>query len=880
MQDLDRLASFYLGKEYDLAGGRVLDQAVNYDARDLTTHAVCLGMTGSGKTGLGAILLEEAALDGVPSIVIDPKGDMTNLLLTFPELRPEDFRPWVNPDDARRQALEPAAYAVQVAERWRKSLADWGQDPERIRRLKEAADFAIYTPGSNTGRRVSILQTLKAPRLSWDTDTEVLRDQIGSVTSALLALVGIAADPVRSREHILLTNILEDAWRAGEDLDLAQVIMRVQKPPFAQLGVFPVETFFPEKNRMELAMLLNGLMAAPSFADWIAGQPLDIDQFLVSPAGKPQVSIFYIAHLAEAERQFFVTLLLQQLVSWLNAQSGTTSLRALLYMDELYGYMPPHPSNPPTKKPLLTLLKQARAFGLGLVLTTQNPVDLDYKALANAGTWFIGRMQTEGDKLRVLDGLEGADVTVGDASRAQLDRLISTLSARVFLLHNVHAGRPLIFQTRWAMSYLRGPLTRAQIRELEGKAAAPAATPVSTAAATPAATAAVETAAQMRVPPAARPAAHAVVIRPSLPAVAPVRPAVAAPGGETPVDGAGLTYTAVPPQLSSAVRQVFMPVQVPLDEALARLTQRQGWSMPAWGALQGQLVYDPALLGLAVVRYAHSRSRQAHDRAYAYLRPASEIGSLNDWTLAEVTLDADTLEHEPAAEGLFGRLPANLGSPSQFKALEKELADHLYYNTTVTVLYNPHLKLYSAPDETSKAFQRRCREAARVARDGEAVKIQSRYQTQLDQLAVRLRREGRELEEDETEYDARKREEFFSGAETVFGAITGRRSRRGASTASRQRRLTKQAKAEVQESEEEIADLEAQIEEMEVTLQHDLDELTERWAGLIDDVQEEAVHPRRGDVRVNLFALAWVPGWEVTVPGQAFPYRVAAFETG
>ena len=381
---------------------------VHYDARDLTTHAVCLGMTGSGKTGLGVVLLEEAALDGVPSLVIDPKGDMTNLLLTFPDLQAEDFRPWVNPDDARRQNQDPDTYATEVAGRWQQGLADWGQGPERIRRLKEAADFVIYTPGSNTGRRVSILHTLKAPNLSWDLDAEILRDQIGSITTALLALVGIEADPVRSREHILIANILEQAWRNGQDLDLAQMIVRIQKPPFAQLGVFPIEAFFPEKERTDLAILLNGLMAAPTFADWIAGQPLEIDSLLYSPAGKPQVSIFYIAHLAEAERQFFVTLLLEQVVGWLHAQSGTTSLRALLYMDELFGYLPPHPANPPTKKPLLTLLKQARAFGLGLVLTTQNPVDLDYKALANAGTWFIGTMQTERDKLRVLDGLEGA----------------------------------------------------------------------------------------------------------------------------------------------------------------------------------------------------------------------------------------------------------------------------------------------------------------------------------------------------------------------------------------------------------------------------------------------------------------------------------------
>jgi hypothetical protein len=405
----ERLASFYLGQEYDLATGQPQEKLVHYDARDLTTHAVCVGMTGSGKTGLGVILLEEAALDGIPSLVIDPKGDMTNLLLTFPELRPEDFRPWVNPDDARRKGLDEEAFAAKVASQWRDGLAATGQGPDRLRRLRQAADFAIFTPGSSAGRQVSILDTLKAPTLSWESEGEQIRDKIGSIVSALLALVGIEADPVRSKEHILLSNIFETAWRAGEDLDLAQLILRVQKPPFTQLGVFPLDVFFPEKDRMGLAMLLNGLVASPTFAGWMQGQPLDVDGLLHGPGGKPQVSVIYVAHLSDAERQFFLTLLLEQVVSWMRAQTGTTSLRALLYMDEMFGFLPPT-ANPPTKKPLLTLLKQARAFGLGLILATQNPVDLDYKALSNAGTWLIGRMQADRDKQRLLDGLEGVQL--------------------------------------------------------------------------------------------------------------------------------------------------------------------------------------------------------------------------------------------------------------------------------------------------------------------------------------------------------------------------------------------------------------------------------------------------------------------------------------
>jgi hypothetical protein len=830
METVERLASFYLGTEYDLAKGQTLDSLVHYDARDLTTHAVVLGMTGSGKTGLGIILLEEAALDGVPSLVIDPKGDMTNLLLTFPDLRPEDFRPWVNPDDARRKDMDVDAFAAKTAEQWRKGLESSGEGPDRIRRLKEAADFAIYTPGSSAGLRLSILHTLKAPPLSWDTQSELIRDKIESVVSALLALVGVEADPVRSREHILLSNIFENAWRAGEDLDLAQLILRIQKPPFSQLGVFPVDTFFPEKDRMSLAMLLNGLMASPAFADWIQGEPLDINTLLQSPAGKPQVSVLYIAHLSEAERQFFVTLLLEQVVSWMSAQSGTTSLRALLYMDEMFGYLPPYPANPPTKKPLLTLLKQARAFGLGLILATQNPVDLDYKALSNAGTWFIGRMQTDRDKQRVLDGLEGVQVSAGGTSRADFDRIISALQSRVFLLHNVHEDHPLVFTTRWAMSYLRGPLTRTQVRQLVG---------------------------EQPTPPTPQPQPQ------SQPQSQPQ------PQPELP-------YNQVPPQLPSAVQQVFLPVQVSLDEAMKTLARDRSWSARSITGQEGYLVYDPALLGLATVRFAHAKSRQTHSEEVAYLLHLDSPSSTVDWSQGKVELDARKTATRPAPKAYFGELPSDLGDSKRHTALKNEFDDYLYYNSKVTLRYNPHLKLYSEFDETDKAFQRRCREAASDARDAEAKKIKDQYERKIDQLEAKLQREERELEGDKTEYDARKQEEFLSGAETVLGIFTGRKTTRGLSTASRKRRLTRQAKADIKESEEAIDEMENELEDLKKEMQRELDEITDQWAQRIDDWEEEEVRPRRTDVQINLFALAWIPRWEVKVAGQE--YSVPAFE--
>lgn len=468
--DYEKLGAFYIGRPYD-ATRRVPEPGlVLYDSKDLVTHAVCVGMTGSGKTGLCISLIEEAALDGVPTIAIDPKGDLTNLMLTFPELRPEDFRPWINEEDAAKKGLAPDAYAAQQAQLWRDGLASWGQDGDRIKRLRDAADIAIYTPGSNAGIPVSILSSFAAPPQAIRDDTELLRERIVTTVTSLLALVGIEADPIQSREHVLLSTLFSEAWTTGRDLDIAHLVGQVQKPPVAQIGVMDLESFYPEKDRQRLALAINNLIAAPGFSVWLEGVPLDIATLLRTTEGKPRVAIMSIAHLSDAERMFFVSLLLNQVLGWMRTQSGTTSLRAILYMDEIFGYFPPV-ATPPSKQPLLTLLKQARAFGLGVVLATQNPVDLDYKGLANTGTWLLGRLQTERDKARVLEGLEGVAATANAKfDRAQIDTMLAGLGNRIFLLNDVHEDGPRLMETRWAMSYLRGPLTRDQIKTLmDGK---------------------------------------------------------------------------------------------------------------------------------------------------------------------------------------------------------------------------------------------------------------------------------------------------------------------------------------------------------------------------------------------------------------------------
>lgn len=577
---LEKLGSFYLGARYDTTTKTVTDEVVNYDARDLCTHAVCVGMTGSGKTGLCIGLLEEAAMDKIPAIIIDPKGDMTNLLLQFPNLSTESFAKWINPDDAARKGLAPEEYAAATAVKWKNGLAKWGQGPERIQELNRNVDYTVFTPGSDSGQPINIMGSFAAPKVDFDANAELLRERIQGTVAALLGMIGSKEDPVRSREGILLSTLFEHYWKKGEDLDLTKLIRGIQDPPVKQLGVFDVDTFFPQKERFNLAMDFNSLVASPQFQYWLQGDPLDIEKIYFTADGKPKHSIFYIAHLSESERMFFVTLLLNSLVTWMRRQSGTTSLRSLLYFDEIFGFFPPT-ANPPSKKPLLTILKQARAYGLGSVLVTQNPVDIDYKGLSNAGTWFIGKLQTENDKKRVLDGLNGAIAESGNSTSVNFDDVITSLSSRVFLMHNVHGTEPMVYHTRWAMSYLRGPLTRPQVKELM-KAKKTATTTPST----------------------------------SVPAMAGAASVVAAPVAAAPA-------VASPPSLDPKVLQRFFGVWKTQSQAKAELGVQDDL----------KVVYEPAILAAGKVRFYDADRGIDEVKDLAVLANAPDDFGRSDWTL-------------------------------------------------------------------------------------------------------------------------------------------------------------------------------------------------------------------------------------------------------
>jgi len=821
MASIERMASFYLGKQYQPEIKQVsADDLVMYDARDLTTHAVCVGMTGSGKTGLCTNLLEEAALDGIPSIVIDPKGDMTNLLLTFPDLAPADFEPWVNVDDARRKGLSVHEYASSIAQTWAKGLAEWGESGERIRKLKESAEFVIYTPGSDAGIPISVLHSLRVPKASWDEEEENLRELIASTVSALLGLVGIEADPVRSREHILLSHITEHAWRNGQDLDLALLIRAIQDPPLKKLGVFDVDTFYPEKERLQLAMALNSVVASPSFENWLEGPPLDVASLLRAPDGRPRVSVFYIAHLNDAERMFFVTLLLEQVLAWMRTLSGTTSLRCLVYFDEVFGYFPPYPANPPSKRALLALVKTARAFGIGLVLATQNPVDLDYKGLTNAGTWFIGKLQTDRDKARLLEGMEGVISESGTMpDRAYLDPLISSLDSRVFILHNVHADRPVLFKTRWALSYLRGPLARRQVRKLmkpmkrvELRSRATPQPPE-------------------EVPPAPQPRTEQV-------------PAVLA------------GYESARPHIHARVAQYFLPV------AISEHRANRGESAHIHEA---HLVYEPYLVGLASAFYHDKQGMQSKEETIACLVPLPEAQGFVDWE-RDITdeLRAEDLEASVPSSAFFGPLPEGMTNSPPYTQFRNDFIDYIYRERPLRVWVHPKLKLTSRLDESAREFKMRCREEARQRRDQDLDRLGQRYAHDLSGLQARLEREERELTEDRIEYDGRKREEMLSAGESIVGALLGRRRSRALSQASQKRRMTSRARAEVEESEETIEQLRERIDELSEERKDALAEIRSKWADVANDIQESALRPRKSDIRVKAFGLGWIPHWILT----------------
>ncbi|RMH68747.1 MAG: DUF853 family protein [Actinomyces sp.] len=785
---------------------------VQLDAGDLTTHGVIVGMTGSGKTGLGVCLVEEARLAGLPTLVIDPKGDMGNLALVFPELRPDDFRPWIDEAAAEREGLTPDEYAARIARTWEEGLAGSGIGRDRLRRLRDSGPVTIYTPGSTAGVPLDVIGDLSAPA---DTaDPEAVRDEIEGLVGGLLGLVGVRSDPLSGREHVLLANLVERAWTEGRSLDLAGLIAQVQNPPLRKLGVIDLDTFFPPDDRTALALRLNGLLASPSFAAWTQGAPLDIASLLWTPEGDPACAVVSIAHLSDDERQFAVALLLSRLVTWMRSQAGTSDLRVLVYMDEVFGFVPPT-ERPPAKKPILTLLKQARAYGVGLVLATQNPVDLDYKAISNAGTWLIGRLQTERDKARLLEGMRAA---AGDVDLDALGDVIGGLGKRRFLLHSTGGGGPTTLATRWAMSYLAGPLTRDQIARLtadDPRRGAPA----------PA------TAGASSSPPAGSDDSTPA------PATDPVAPDLA--------DDESL----VAPDVADGV-------------AVAYLDPAAGWASeigadPHGTRLEAAVAFRVALL------YDDTAADLRHEVEWeAVLFPLGD--GFDPQRLHLVDLDDRDLGAEPPSGAVYALPEAKIHTKTFFRQLERDLRAHLYRSETITLWRNASLKLYSRPDESREEFLERCRRTADERADEEADELRRKLASREDRLRAAIAKAEDRVRELESEKSERARGEVLSGALDVIGGLLGgRRSTRsilgGIRRATGKRRMTSGAAERLRSAKRRLEEKIDDLEELAAELTDSLAEIQEEWEEAAADVTEHEVGLEKSDISVTDVVVVWVP---------------------
>lgn len=765
------------------------------DGSDFTTHGVIVGMTGSGKTGLGIGILEEALLNGTPCLIIDPKGDMGNLLLGFPDFRTTDFLPWIDETAAEKAGQTPEALAGETARMWKKGLSQAGIGPDRLRRLQATADMTIYTPGSTAGLGMDVLGSMRAPSLDWGSEAEVMRDEIEGLVSSLLVMAGIDSDPVSGPEHILLANIIESRWRDGKDLDLATLVVQIPHPPFRKLGVFDVDAFFPEKDRMQLALKLNGLLASPSFAGWMEGEPLDIEALIVG-GEKTKAAIVYLAHLSDSERQFMVTLLLSKLVTWMRGQSGTSDLRALVYMDEVFGFVPPT-AEPPSKKPILTILKQARAHGVGMILSTQNPVDLDYKAMSNAGTWMIGRLQTENDKKRILEGL--ADVG-GTVDIGILDRLISDLPKRRFVLHSTREPAPTVFDTRWAMSYLAGPLTREQVASLmEGKRSV------------------------MPHPP----------------------PAAEEPPPGPSVDEGGQDTVPVMPNVSDSTLVTFMSPSAPWKGQLG--ADSDGDRLVPAAAATVDLLYDDT-----------SADIEHRETFEAIIFP---LAAHLDGDAIRV-IDHDTRDFTPTApEGKpFQVTDIPIQTMTFWTALAGDVRDWLVDRRKVVVFRNPELKLYSRIDESREAFARRCERAAEESADGAMAKLKGKYQVRIDRAQQAISKAETRVRELEAAASSRTQSELLEGAGDLLGAFLGGKKSSTALGQAAKRRVASQKAADRAElAKEALTDDQADLRQLEDDMAQEMAALSDQHAHMAETIEEMEIPLERNDVEVTELKLVWIP---------------------
>ncbi|MHC1739574.1 MAG: ATP-binding protein [Anaerolineaceae bacterium] len=816
--------NFFLGKVFDTKTSAITPEQILLDPTNLTTHTFVTGMTGSGKTGLCIGLLEEAALHGIPAIIIDPKGDLTNLVLHFPELLPSDFEPWVDPDMARMDGKSVPDEAAATADKWKKGLGDWGLGPDQLKALKDKVDFAIYTPGSTAGLLVNILSSFETPEMDWNENSEMLRERISSTITALLELVGLTdIDPLRSREHILLASLIENAWSSKQSLSLTELILQVQNPPMDHLGAFPMDSFYPEKDRFSLSMLLNNFLASPSFQAWQSGQTLDIQALLYTPAGKARHSIFYLAHLTDKERMFFVTLLFANIETWMRGQRGTSNLRALVYFDEIMGYLPPV-ANPASKTVMLRMLKQARAFGVGLVLATQNPVDVDYKALSNTGTWMIGHLHTEQDKQRLLDGLSSAS---GAINVATYDKLISGLQKRVFLWHSVYRPTPTLFNTRWTLNYLAGPLTRTQLPALNELAGAINRSSSSGASKS---SADLTTEDQISQQP-------------------PIRANAAATGG----------VVSSRPAVPGAISEYFFPVNVSTSEAIssANLT---------FTSNAADLVYRPAVFAQADVRYASRQYNLDMSRKVAAFVEDPGNGLIHWENMTITPVDPTKLASQPQPNAAYHIVPNWLSDQARVTAMGKDFLDWVFRSATIKIKANNLLKVYAGPEVSQDAFKMQCSQAIQSAMQVDVDKVNQTYDTKITALQNKIEAQTMDVKAAGNSVSQRTMEEVATGGALVLSLLSGRK--RSLSSSVSKVRMTQAAKDKLEKEKLDLQNLQEQLQQLQAARNAALKSLNDKWSTQAGLVTEIPLTPTKSSIFSDVFGVAWMPYYIVKVNGQ------------
>ncbi len=738
---------------------------------------------------------------GVPAILIDPKGDLTNLALTFPDLSGPEFAPWVNESDVEKSGGSREEFAAAQAQLWTSGLAEWELGPADVKSLHDGVEVRIYTPGATHGIPLNIVGSLKAPAPG--SDPTLITEEIDAYCSSLLNLIGVDADPLSSREHILLANIIADSWNAGRDLDLAGLVAAVQQPPIRKVGVLELDAFFPATDRGKFAMKLNGLLASPSFATWLQGDPIDIGTLLRSPDGRPRASVITTSHLSDEQRQSVTAMVLAKLITWMRQQSGTGDLRALLYMDEVAGYLPPT-ANPPTKAPIMLLLKQARAFGIGVVLSTQNPVDVDYKALSNAGTWLVGRLQTEQDKARLLSGLSSA---AGTIDVDLVSATISGLAKREFVLKRASQDKVEVITTRWAMSYLRGPLTREQISSLKpGTAPEPDPAPAPSPPSDPA-------------------------------AVAPV-PSTAADATPATLDD---DETPVAPTIAAGV-----PVRF-LDPGAS-------WT-GEFGVVPGSRLRG-AVMARVTLRYDDAKAGIRNDQEYeCVLFPIAERVDPASWRA--VDYDDRDLVMDPPPGAVYQLLPSVTSTKTWWNALERELADHLARNQTLKISANPALKLYSRVDETPEDFAARCQAAAADQADRAVAALKSKYEKKLATVQRRLDTANTAVDRTRQAQSATYQDAAMDTVGSMLGGIFGGRRSRTSVTSTANKAMA--ARSKVAAAESKANDVAAEMAGLEQELADEIMTLSEQANETAAQISQVDITLAKSDVKVIAFSLVWFP---------------------